>query len=196
MTNTANTTKMDTIDLFQEAFNFMVTIYNRKFLLQQEVVNFSSKESKNQKLENFSFGSFAISNYFKLFPKDFSELCEKYFTIAQQLERYSDELRYKSEFSEFVFSSKAKIIDILCKTIHLEKLPQKIDSYMLGETCDNCIFKEHTKQWLYCDSCSWDIDVFQMDRSKYEQIFEDHLSGEINYEDIDNEDEEKIFKKI
>jgi hypothetical protein len=78
--------------------------------------------------------------------------------------------------------SKIIIIDLLCENIHLQKLPQKIESYLLDETCLSCFFKQHTRKWFFCDSCPTDVYVIEVDRSNYEKMFEDHLNGDILYD--------------
>jgi hypothetical protein len=78
--------------------------------------------------------------------------------------------------------SKVKIIDLLCENIHLQKLSQKIEFYLLDETCLSCFLKQHTKKWFFCDSCPTDVDVIEMGRSDFEKIFEYHLNGDILYD--------------
>jgi hypothetical protein len=74
--------------------------------------------------------------------------------------------------------SKIKIIDLLSENIHLQKLPQKIESYLLDETCLSCFFKQHTQKWFFCT----DEDVIEVDRSVFEKMFENHLNVDILYD--------------
>jgi len=183
----------DKIDLFQEAFNFVVTYYNRTVQSKYGIVYttyLNTKGNMNPRSENFTFATFSIKNYFNLFPHEFKDVNDKYMTIEHLLIKKAYEQSNQSFFYQLTLSSKYKIIELLCKNIHLHQLPQQIESYLLGETCYSCLFKEHTIKWLYCDSCPTDIDVIQVDKSKYEKIFKAHLNGDIFYEIIDSYDED------
>ena len=157
---------MDIIDLFQEAFNFMATFYTT---IYHPVC---------------SCASFSLENYFKLFPQELKEINNKYKTIKPLLvmQTFTKEQIYQINFGQLIQSSKNKIIDLLCENIHLQKLPQKIESYLLDETCLSCFFKQHTRKWFFCDSCPTDVYVIEVDRSNYEKMFEDHLNGDILYD--------------
>ena len=157
--------KMNIIDLFQEAFNFLATFYNKIHH------------------PGHSFATFSLENYFKLFPQDLKDIHRGYNAIKQMLEKQTctREQSFQSNFRQLMLC-KIIIIDLLCENIHLQKLPQTIESYLLDETCLSCFFKQHTEKWFFCDSCPTDVDVIEVDRSDFEKMFEDHLNGDILYD--------------
>jgi hypothetical protein len=103
----------------------------------------------------------------KLFPQELKEINNKYKTIKPLLvmQTFTREQIYQINFGQLIQSSKNKIIDLLCENIHLQKLPQKIESYLLDETCLSRFFKQHTQKWFFCT----DVDVIEVDRSDFEK---------------------------
>jgi hypothetical protein len=60
---------MNIIDLFQEAFNFLATFYNKIYH------------------PGHSFATFSLEKYFKLFPQDLKDIHHGYNAIKQLLEK-------------------------------------------------------------------------------------------------------------
>ena len=181
----------ETIDLFQESLNNMVRNYHSVQGNKKSSYTYSEK-LRNPKLLNFSYATFSINEVFKLNVSLMDEMVTK-FNDVKDIKNIKINCKADQKLSLFERldgGAKYLVIDFVCREFNLNVFSDKIECMALGNTCEECINKEFTRQEQDCDWCPQDVDIIEIDKKKFETIFQKHLSHSIRYDFCDLKKEE------